>query len=123
MPEGRYSVVKARRRTQAPDGYEYVRPQGTSIAGIMPVRLGLNVVGLLTAEITTASTLKTMSTRKAKLHMGAQAIIYLCVATMNQFTTRQVTWLRVRLPSSLTVTDAARRLLVPRTIQPDLVFA
>ena len=43
----------------------------------MPVRLGLNVVGLLTAEITTASTLKTMSTRKAKLHMGAQAIIYL----------------------------------------------
>ena len=67
-------------------GYEFVRPQGTSIAGIMPVRLGLNVVGLLTAEITTASTLKTMSTRKAKLHMGAQAIIYLCVATMNQFT-------------------------------------
>ena len=54
----------------------------------MPVRLGLNVVGLLTAEITTASTLKTMSTRKAKLHMGAQAIIYLCVAIMNQFTTR-----------------------------------
>ena len=69
------------------------------------------------------STLKTMSTRKAKLHMGAQAIIYLCVATMNQFTTRWVTRLRVRLPSSLTVTDAARRLLVPRTIQPDLVFA
>ena len=64
----------------------------------MRVRLGLNVVGLLTAEITTASTLKTMSTRKAKLHMGAQAIIYLCVATMNQFT-RLVTWLRVRLPS------------------------
>ena len=89
----------------------------------MPVRLGLNVVGLLTAEITTASTLKTMSTRKAKLHMGAQAIIYLCVATMNQFTTRLVTWLRVRLPSSFTVTDTARRLLVPRTIQPDLVFA
>ena len=89
----------------------------------MPVRLGLNVAGLLTAEITTPSTLKTMSTRKAKLHMGAQAIIYLCVATMNQFTTREVTWLRVRLPSSLTVTDAARRLLVPRTIQPDLVFA
>jgi hypothetical protein len=84
----RYSVVKARRRTQAPDGYEYVRPQGTSIAGIMPVRLGVNVAGLLTAEITTPSTLKTMSTRKAKLHMGAQAIIYLCVATMNQFTTR-----------------------------------
>ena len=52
----------------------------------MPVRLGLNVVGLLTAEITTASTLKTMSTRKAKLHMGGQAIIYLSVATMNQFT-------------------------------------
>ena len=88
MPEGRYSVVKARRRTQAPDGYEYVRPKGTSIAGIMPVRLGLNVAGLLTAEITTASTLKTMSNRKAKLHMGAEAIIYLCVATMNQFTTR-----------------------------------
>jgi hypothetical protein len=52
----------------------------------MPVRLGLNVGGLLTAEITTASTLKTMSTRKAKLHMDVQAIIYLCVATMNQFT-------------------------------------
>ena len=52
----------------------------------MPVRLGLNVVGLLTAEITTASTLKTMSTREAKLHMGGQAIIYLCAATMNQFT-------------------------------------
>jgi len=85
MPEGRYSVVKAR-RPQAPDGYEYVRPQGTSIAGIMPVRLGLNVAGLLTAEITTPSTLKTMSTRKAKLHMGVQAIIYLCTATMNQFT-------------------------------------
>ena len=31
----------------------------------MPVRLGLNVAGLLTAEITTPSTLKTMSTRKA----------------------------------------------------------
>jgi hypothetical protein len=30
----------------------------------MPVRLGLNVGGLLTAEITTASTLKTMRTRK-----------------------------------------------------------
>jgi hypothetical protein len=52
----------------------------------MSVRLGLNVVGLLTAEITTASTLKTMGTRKARLHMGIQAIIYLCVATMNQFT-------------------------------------
>ena len=87
MPEGRYSVVKARRRTQAPDGYEYVRPQGTSIAGIMPVRFGLNVAGLLTAEIATPSTLKTMSTRKAKLHMGAQAIIYLCIATLNEFTT------------------------------------
>jgi hypothetical protein len=88
----------------------------------MPVRLGLNVGGLLTTEITTASTLKTMSTRKAKLHMDAQAIIYLCIATMSQFTTRWVTRLRVRLPSSFTVTDAARRLLVPRTIQPDLVF-
>ena len=86
MPEGRYSVVKATATYKTPDGHEYVRPQGTSIAGIMPVRLGLNVVGLLTAEIATASTLKTMSTRKAKLHMGAQAIIYLCVATMNQFT-------------------------------------
>jgi hypothetical protein len=32
----------------------------------MPARLGLNVVGLLTAEITTASTLKTMSTLKEK---------------------------------------------------------
>jgi hypothetical protein len=60
--------------------------------------------------------------RKAKLHMGAQAVIYLCVATMNQFA-RWVTWLRVRLPSSLTVTDAARRLLVPRAVQPDPVFA
>jgi hypothetical protein len=86
MPEGRYSVVKATATYATPDGHEYVRPQGTSIAGIMPVRLGLNVVGLLTAEITTASTLKTMSTRKAKLHMGGQAIIYLSVATMNQFT-------------------------------------
>ena len=53
----------------------------------MPVRSGLKVVGLLTAEITTASTLKTMSTRKANLHMGAQVIIYLCIATMNEFTT------------------------------------
>jgi hypothetical protein len=69
----------------------------------MRVRLGLNVVGLLTAEITTASTLKTMSNRKAKLHMGAQAIIYLCVATMNQFT-RLVTWLRVSLPSRFSPT-------------------
>jgi hypothetical protein len=54
----------------------------------MPVRPGLNVVGLLTAEITTASTLKTMSIRKANRHMGAQAIIYSCVATMNEFTAR-----------------------------------
>ena len=36
--------------------------------------------------VLTASTLKTISTRKAKLHMGVQAIIYLCTATMNQFT-------------------------------------
>ena len=48
------------------------------------MRFGLNVAGLLTAEITTPSTLKTMSTREAKLHMGGQAIIYLCAATMNQ---------------------------------------
>ena len=89
----------------------------------MPVRLGLNVGGLLTAEITTASTLKTMSTRKAKLHMDVQAIIYLCIATMNQFTTRWVTRLRVRLPSSFIVADAARRLLVLRTIQPDPGFS
>ena len=88
----------------------------------MPVRLGLNVVGLLTAEITTASTLKTMSIRKANLYMGAQAIIYSCVATMNEFSTRWMTGLRARLPSSLTVTDAAQRLLVPRTIQPNLIF-
>ena len=44
-------------------------PQGTSMAGIMLVGLGLKSGGLFTAEITTASTLKIMSTRKAKLHM------------------------------------------------------
>jgi hypothetical protein len=67
--------------------YSEPAPQGTSVAGIMPVGRGLKAGGLFTAEITTASTLKMMSTRKAKLHMDTEAITYLCVATMNQFTT------------------------------------
>jgi len=39
------------------------------MAGMMLVGRGLKTGGLFTAETTTASTLKIMSTRKAKLHM------------------------------------------------------
>ena len=43
------------------------------MAGMRPVGRGLKTGGLFTAEITTASTLKIMSTRKAKLHMALEA--------------------------------------------------
>src|SRR5215475_9017779 len=56
------------------------------MGGMMFVGRGLKSRGLFTAEITTASTLKIMRTRKAKLHMPTQASTHLCVATMNQFT-------------------------------------
>jgi len=39
------------------------------MAGMMLVGRGLKTGGLFTAETTTASTLKIMSSRKAKLHM------------------------------------------------------
>jgi hypothetical protein len=43
------------------------------MAGMMFVGRGLKTGGLFTAEITTASTLKIMRTRKAKLHMPNHA--------------------------------------------------
>jgi hypothetical protein len=63
------------------------------MAGMMLVGRGLKAGGLFTAETTTASTLKIMSTRKAKLHMPNQASPHWWVATMNQFTVE--CWLQV----------------------------
>jgi hypothetical protein len=56
------------------------------MAGMMPVGRGLKAGGLFTAETTTASTLKIMSTLKAKLHMPSQGSTHSCVAPVNQFT-------------------------------------
>jgi hypothetical protein len=56
------------------------------MAGMMFVGRGLKAGRLFTAETTTASTLKIMSTRKAKLHMPQTSITHLRIATVNQFT-------------------------------------
>jgi len=82
----------------------------------MPVRSGLKVVGLLTAEITDGEYAQNdEQPAKAKLHMGVQAIIYLCDRNYEpvHYPLGNMAC-RYGLPSSFTVTDATRRSLVPQ---------